>query len=118
MRPFREHLNAACPHNAAAAAADVDDTCVAAFTSLGGDSRLVAPVAPAVDLARFVRAASDAQASSLWRRVGDELAAAVDGGDFARLYLSTSGLGVSWLHVRIDPRPKYYTHMPFIRRRP
>jgi len=26
------------------------------------------------------------------------------------LWLSTAGLGVSWLHVRLDTRPKYYRH--------
>lgn len=26
------------------------------------------------------------------------------------IWLSTSGLGVYWLHVRLDTRPKYYNH--------
>jgi hypothetical protein len=29
------------------------------------------------------------------------------------VWLSTNGDGVSWLHVRIDERPKYYTHGPY-----
>ncbi len=29
------------------------------------------------------------------------------------LWLSTAGLGVDWLHVRIDSRPKYYRHGPY-----
>jgi hypothetical protein len=29
------------------------------------------------------------------------------------LWVSTSGLGVSWLHLRFDRRPKYYTHAPY-----
>jgi hypothetical protein len=28
-------------------------------------------------------------------------------------WLSTSGLGVYWMHVRIDVAPKYYTYAPF-----
>ena len=29
------------------------------------------------------------------------------------LWLSTNGLGVAWLHARIDARPKYYSHRPY-----
>lgn len=29
------------------------------------------------------------------------------------IWLSTSGLGVYWLHMRLDRRPKYYTYEPF-----
>ncbi len=27
--------------------------------------------------------------------------------------VSTNGLGVAWLHVRLDTRPKYYTFQPY-----
>ncbi|MET0247228.1 MAG: hypothetical protein ABW182_10815 [Sphingomonas sp.] len=30
-----------------------------------------------------------------------------------KLWVSTSGLGVSWLHARIDDRPKYYSYAPY-----
>ena len=29
------------------------------------------------------------------------------------LWLSTAGGGVAWLHLRIDSRPKYYSHRPY-----
>ena len=29
-------------------------------------------------------------------------------------WLSTSGLGISYLHVRIDKRPKYYSHQEYL----
>ena len=29
------------------------------------------------------------------------------------LWLSTSGAGVAWLHVRLDDRPKYIQHAPY-----
>lgn len=29
------------------------------------------------------------------------------------VWLSTSGLGVYWLHFRIDARPKYYQYSEF-----
>ena len=28
-------------------------------------------------------------------------------------WLSTAGMGVAWLHVRLDQRPKYYAHRPY-----
>mmetsp|Transcript_16336 Transcript_16336/g.23719 ORF Transcript_16336/g.23719 Transcript_16336/m.23719 type:complete len:216 (-) Transcript_16336:5155-5802(-) len=31
------------------------------------------------------------------------------------VWLNTSGLGVSWLHVRLDSSPKYYQYRPFAR---
>lgn len=94
---------------------------VVVFPNLGGDAHLVAPapepgVPPAVyaHLAAFSRGAPAAQQHALWRTVGAAAAARMSG---APLWLSTSGLGVAWLHVRLDSRPKYYTHAPY-RRRP
>lgn len=88
---------------------------VVSFASLGGDAVLVVPCmrvpAPAYShLATFVREAPAAQQDALWRRVGVELQQQL--GEQPR-WLSTSGLGVSWLHVRIDRTPKYYTHAPY-----
>lgn len=85
-----------------------------AFDNLGGKSRLVAPTPdPGLDgahLAAFLRSAPDAQIHAVWRRVAEEALRWID---VKPLWLSTSGLGVSWLHVRLDPRPKYYTYRPF-----
>jgi hypothetical protein len=88
--------------------------CVA-FPSLGQDAWLVAPCPddPATDyahLATFVRSASKQQAREVWSTVGD----ALDRHLGARpTWLSTAGLGVAWLHVRLDSRPKYYRHRPY-----
>lgn len=92
---------------------------VTAFDSLRGDARLVAPCPlgrrdVAVHLAIFVRGGQPAQIDALWTRVGDEIAA------WRRqkrgpLWLSTSGVGVPWLHVRLDSRPKYFTHAEYRR---
>ena len=90
-----------------------------AFPNLGGDAFLVAPT-PRADLgvyphlAAFSRGAPAAQQQALWKAVGR----AVDSilGD-RPLWLSTSGLGVAWLHVRLDTHPKYYT-FPDYRQRP
>jgi len=83
---------------------------VTTFSSLGGDAQLIAP-APRGDashythLAGFVRRASKEQQDAFWKRVGEEYARAIERG---KRWLSTSGLGMYWLHVRIDQRPKYY----------
>lgn len=101
----------------AAFAGHFDDGLVAAFDSLGGDARLVAPCPlgrrdVALHLASFVRQAPADQVDALWIAVGREIA----GWRRAKrgpLWLSTSGLGVPWLHVRLDSRPKYYTHAEY-----
>ncbi|MCA9710912.1 MAG: hypothetical protein KDK70_34040 [Myxococcales bacterium] len=91
-----------------------DGCLVGRFDSLGGDARLVAP-APvgrrdiALHLASFVRHASKDQIDAMWIAVGEEISAWKSTRQ-TTLWLSTSGLGVPWLHVRLDARPKYYTH--------
>jgi hypothetical protein len=89
---------------------------VATFANLGGDAILVVPsprVAPAAThLAAFVRTAPTDVVDELWAAVGAavvrRLAAKPD-----PLWVSTAGLGVYWLHVRLDDRPKYYRFRAF-----
>lgn len=87
---------------------------VAVFSSLGKDATLIAPYPRAqldfAHLARFQRSAEKAQIHALWREVGRQAQAAAAR---APVWLSTAGLGVSWLHVRLDSRPKYYRHAPY-----
>ncbi len=95
------------------AAATEDE--VVAFENLGGDAWLVAPrpLAEAEGyphLAAFLRAAPAAQKAALWRRTGEALLRLLSE---RPLWVSTSGLGVAWLHVRLDTRPKYYVHKPY-----
>jgi hypothetical protein len=54
--------------------------------------------------------ATDQRISAVWQAVGDALLARVAADP---VWLSTAGLGVSWLHVRLDSRPKYYRHVPY-----
>lgn len=92
-RPFRTQLRGA----------DV----VTSFDNLGRDARLVVPTAPAAHLVEFLRAGQDLDA--FWIRVGLEAQRR-----FGRTtWVSTSGLGVAWLHVRLDDRPKYYVTARF-----
>lgn len=85
------------------------------FASLGGDALLVAPCPQAPEqvyphLAAFVRNGPAAQQQALWQRVGECVAGRLSD---RPLWVSTSGLGVYWLHVRLDSRPKYYTWRPY-----
>lgn len=88
-----------------------------AFANLRGDATLIAPgptpaTAPCVHLLAFLRQAPRHQTLALFARVGVELESRW-AADPSPVWLSTSGLGVSWLHVRLDARPRYYTHAPY-----
>jgi hypothetical protein len=97
-----------------------DGSDVATFANLGGDALLVVPAClPGEDprnyahLARFVRRAPPAQRREFWRQVGTAVLQQLNGAAVSPLWLSTSGLGVYWLHVRLDSYPKYYTYAPY-----
>jgi len=88
---------------------------VVSFPNLNNDAILVAPcplgpVSAYGHLAAFVRQAPDAQKHSLWRLVGELMERRLGP---RPVWLSTAGAGVSWLHVRLDQRPKYYGHAPY-----
>jgi hypothetical protein len=88
---------------------------VACFDNLGGDALLVVPAQRGDPqhfghLAAFLRGALVEQRRALWRAVAEAVEQRL--GE-RPVWLSTSGLGVSWLHVRLDDRPKYYQHGPF-----
>ncbi len=98
--PFREQFGAAL---------------VNSFWNLGADAKLIVPRPLLAErhyahLAAFVRSEAREQQDQFWRLVGIEYEAAL--GEQPR-WLSTAGLGVSWLHLRIDSRPKYYRHSPY-----
>ena len=89
----------------------------AVFPSLGRDAMLLAPVPQATNgddahLACYFRRRTPQQTREMWRRLAQAIR------DRRRqhplpLWVSTSGLGVTWLHLRLDSRPKYYTYAPF-----
>ena len=80
----------------------------ATFYNLGRDALLVSSRPLGSEsfgtLRSFLTHAPPALAEDLWRAVGDAVLFA----DADPLWLSTSGAGVAWLHVRLDSRPKYY----------
>jgi hypothetical protein len=88
---------------------------VVEFTNLGRDAILIVPCPLAAEsayghLAAFVRHAPPAQQHTLWARVGAAMRQRVS---HKPVWLSTAGAGVSWLHVRLDDRPKYYGYAPY-----
>lgn len=92
------------------------DEPIVTFANLGDDAVLVVPspdaIPEAAHLAAFVRTAAAEVVDRLWHVVGRAVAerrAARPG----PVWVSTAGLGVHWLHVRLDDRPKYYRHRPF-----
>lgn len=93
------------------------DAAVVSFVNLGRNATLVVPT-PQADieayghLAAFVRRAPAEQCDALWRRVGEEAAKRLS---IWPVWLSTAGAGISWLHVRLDDRPKYYGYTPYAR---
>jgi len=83
---------------------------VVAFSNLGGDALLIAPLPIDVaavysHLASFLRSAPRSQCHALWQAVGNAIKERLSEDP---IWVSTAGLGVPWLHVRLDSRPKYY----------
>lgn len=96
--------------------ADDTNEGIVAFANLGHDAVLVAPSprGPAsvyAHLGVFMRGGTDGQKHALWRVVGKTAQGQL--GD-SPLWISTHGGGVAWLHVRLDSRPKYYGHEPYM----
>ncbi|MDJ0616222.1 MAG: hypothetical protein QNJ63_05610 [Calothrix sp. MO_192.B10] len=93
---------------------DLDDGIVV-FENLGKDAVLVVPSPRGSEsayghLATFIRHAPDSQKHTLWRIVGQTMEKQISD---RPIWLSTAGGGVSWLHVRLDSRPKYYGFQPY-----
>eukprot|EP00899_Mesostigma_viride_P003853 jgi/Mesvir1/13469/Mv16528-RA.1 len=123
---FAEHMPRRCLAGAGSPTHDVpDEDLVVAFPNLGRDATLVVPCPPAPDsdntvedyahIAQFIRHAPSGQVRAFWHRIGDEIDRMYTGLAPRRktLWVSTSGLGVYWLHVRLDSYPKYYNHVPY-----
>ena len=103
IEAFAEHFGAASEEG------------IVVFPNLGGDAIMVVPcpltsASAYGHLAAFVREAPEAQRHALWRSVGEAMARRVGP---RPVWLSTAGGGVSWLHVRLDDRPKYYSYGPY-----
>lgn len=91
----------------------------AVFAGLGRDALMIAPCPRAphaayTHLLAFVRAAPRWQAVAIWPILARTVASLRAAGIRREpLWISTSGSGVHWLHLRLDSRPKYYQHAPY-----
>jgi hypothetical protein len=88
---------------------------IATFLNLGKDALLIVPCPLAElsaypHLASFVRKSPKSQQHLLWQTVGRELQQRLNK---KPIWVSTSGLGVYWLHIRLDSYPKYYCFQPY-----
>jgi hypothetical protein len=94
---------------------DAADGGVIQFPNLGNDAIMVVPcpigpISAYGHLGAFVRQAPLPQQHALWVEVGGAMQRRLG---TAPVWLSTAGAGVSWLHVRLDDRPKYYGYAPY-----
>jgi len=93
-----------------------DALAVVEFPNIGRDALLIAPcpiqqnLSCYSHLAAFCRAAPADQRDDFWRQVGETITRHLRE---RAMWISTSGLGVYWLHVRLDSYPKYYTYKPY-----
>lgn len=89
---------------------------IVAFSNLGKDAYLVVPcpcgpTSAYGHLASFTREAPESQQHEIWQTVGRSMQQQQLG--TKPIWLSTAGMGVSWLHIRLDSRPKYYSFRPY-----
>lgn len=100
-RAFAEHFDA--------------DSEVVTFPNLGRDAVMVVPCPVGAHtiyghLASFVRNGPESQLHRFWTAIASAMYRRISE---RPVWLSTAGMGVSWLHVRLDDRPKYYGYAPF-----
>ncbi len=97
---------------------------VCSFSNLGGDAFLVSPLPPSdggndasySHLAIFLRNAPRSQVADFWKlAAATYLRVLKEKQPMEKSWFSTNGMGVAWLHLRIDNRPKYYSYAPFKR---
>jgi hypothetical protein len=94
---------------------DHPDEDVIVFPNLGGDAMLIAPrPVTTIDayphLAAFLQQAPADQIRSLWKHTAKTVRQHIG---TSPKWLSTAGLGIAWLHIRLDTRPKYYRHVAY-----
>ena len=80
------------------------------FSNLSGDTILVVPVPRKgkrfTNMFYFMNNASEIQKKELWKKVAEQANEFLKTNE--KIWISTHGLGVNYLHVRICNNPKYY----------
>jgi len=96
----------------------IDQNMVTSFENLNGDCLMVCPV-PLEDqpeeiyssLGPFIRSARIEQQIAFWGLVASDLETVIS---IRKVWMNTAGTGVSFLHLRLDSRPKYYEYRKFM----
>lgn len=97
---------------------------IVSFPNLGNDAMLVVPVPDMnnnsddiyTHLAKFIEYGDPIKVHELWKTVASVVLNMLLDSErdlHQKLWISTSGLGVYWLHVRLDTIPKYYQYLPY-----
>ena len=105
---FKEHFQASANLN------------VVGFFNINGDAYLISPmpttgmVLDYSHLGNFMSYAPVQQINTFWQEVARYMTETVLNDPKSPYWLSTAGLAVSWFHVRIDNKPKYYRYNPYL----
>ena len=89
------------------------------FPNLGNDAILVVPCHSLdlldvyTHLANFIRMGREEQIRSFLLETSRQMKQRLAKKKGKKVYLSTCGLGIFWLHMRLDSAPKYYTYRPY-----
>jgi hypothetical protein len=88
------------------------------FFNISGDTILVVPIPRKnkfyTTIKEFIDFASESQQIGFWKLVAEQIESCFLTSDIKKLYISTHGLGVSYFHLRICTKPKYYHTEKFI----
>ena len=81
------------------------------FMNLGKNARLVVPTKKSDKeiynhLGKFIRFAEKEQIAEVFKKIGKSMLEEIESQKL--IWLNTAGLGVIWLHIRMDTVPKYY----------
>lgn len=81
------------------------------FLNLGGDARLVIPTKKSNEeiynhFGKFLKFDQNQQVQAVFKKIGSTVINELE--KYSTIWLNTAGLGVIWLHIRMDTTPKYY----------
>ena len=103
---FEDKLNQLCRFESKYKKSDV-----ISFKNLSGDSTLIVPCPDAnknyAHLSLFNKNATNSKKLELWKKVAEEINNIIENNKEQEIYLNTHGYDVPYLHIRIDPTPKY-----------
>lgn len=100
------------------------ETSVTSFTNLGKDATLIVPCKDVDDIdvqlyahiANFFRSTKTKKILDILQLMGEVVQQKLNEegrNPDKKLWISTSGLGVYWLHIRLDDKPKYYNNLEY-----